>query len=152
MRLFLILLASLALVTAGALSYHHLSYHSRKSVPTIGVKIVEEDSWSGSTSFLPMINGYIGGFESTAIGATGGNYEVNASYQVVSSSPGHFFVLAHYKISRNGTSTDADRALQVQPSYKPSPLAQEKLKRTTWSDLNGHLSAFAYASDTTTSY
>jgi hypothetical protein len=146
MKGFLILIAILALAAGGALSYHR----AQRPVPAIGMKIVEENAWSGSTNYLPSVNGYSGTFNSGSSGD--GGYQVTASYQVDSSSPGHFFVLAHYKITRNGSSTEVDKALSVLPYYKASPIAKEKLKQTTWTNLDNHLCAFAYMSDNTLYY
>jgi len=152
MKRLLVLVAVLSLAAAGTFSYYRGQYHrTQQPVPAIGVKIVEEDGWTGSTDFFPAINGY----SATTNTASGeyfggkGGYALNASYQVASSSPGHFFVLAHYMITRNGVSTEVDKALPVLPHYEPSPLAEEKLKKSTWTNLDGHLSAFAYVSDQT---
>jgi len=156
MKRFLVLLAVSCLVTAGTFSYLRAQQHhnTQQPVQAIGVKIVEENGWSGSTDSLPAVDGYSTTVSSSSGGVFGGSggYDVNACYHVTSSSPGHFFVLAHYTITRNGTSTEVDKALPVLPYYTPSPLAEEKLKRPTWTNLDDHLSAFAYLSDSTLYY
>jgi hypothetical protein len=143
-----VFLAILSLLAVGTLSYHS----AQKPVPAIGVKVVAENAWSGSTAYLPMVNGFSTAFKSASFGEPDGSYAVSASYQLVSTSPQNFFVLAHFEITRNGISTEVDKTLPVLPSYKPSPIAQEKLKRTTWTNLDNHLSAFAYMSESTINY
>ncbi len=157
MKWFLVLPMILALVASGSLFYDYAQpQRAPQPVPAIGVKIVGEDGWDGVTNYLPLVIGYstASRYSTTSREVSGGDggYKVNASYRIASSSPGHFFVLAHYTIARNGSFMEVDKALPVLPYYQPSPIAEENLKRPTWVNLDNHLSAFAYLSDSTHSY
>jgi hypothetical protein len=64
-------------------------------------------------------------------------------YKVTTSSPGHFFVLAHYVIDRKGKSQEIDRALPVRFSKPPK---SDQVR------VDGDLQACAYMSSTNLYY
>ncbi len=145
MKKLLLGLVVLIAVAAVALSYLLQHHAKQETVQVIGVKVVEENGESGGTTYLPLTVGYKSTTDSTSGGD--GGYEINESYEVASSYSGQYTVVAHYKITRNGISTEVDKTLPVQTDYQPSPIAQEKLKEATWTKLDDHLRAFAYMSN-----
>jgi len=105
--------------------------------------VVEEDGRSGNSTLIPAVDGYSVSHGWLTSFDPKGSYDIMKSYRVAASFPGHFFVLAHYTISRPGETCAVDRALSV---------ATQKPGEINWSKLDNHLRAFAYMSDSTLSY
>ncbi len=98
----------------------------------------------GGSDYIPAVPGYKSGCgRSTAWNGGAQIYTAEETYTVASSSPGHLFVLAHYRITRRGAVSEIDRAL---------PVSDKKPDDADRVQLDGNLTACAYLADTTLRY
>jgi hypothetical protein len=141
MRRILLLLALVSLVAGCLLIYRH----AHGSAPAICIEVQEDGGWSGGASFLPAVDGYSPNAPGhmSALDDTSVRYRLSESYKVSSSAPGHFFILAHYVINREGQRKEIDRAIPVKGRNDVT---------AGWTKLDDHLTACAYQAAGTISY
>jgi hypothetical protein len=130
-----------AFIALGATAYYAVPLHPRYAP---AIKVAMNGESSGGADYLPAVNGYVSGRGgSTYSEGAKEIYHVDETYKVISTAKGHFTVMAHYVIERDGLLTSVDRML---PVWDKCP------DQSKWSKLDNHLVAYACLSESTIRY
>jgi len=129
-----------AFIVLGAIAYYVVPLHPRYA-PAIQVTLGNRGGGGGME--LPAIDGYRGGGSSSSSNGIF-SFDAQTKYEIVLIAHGHFAVLAHYNIYRNGLTKPLviDQTLPV--FDKPSQVLPTQ--------VDGDLHAFAYLTGTQTGY